>query len=130
MTEAGEAFVSIVQLSASSFTEFFAPSGETRKISMAYAKAPSQSGSPGVPTNAKFSIAPSNGTETTPTQGVDASKRDVQVRPPLGTNADMITDTDSIEGLHPLFITDSNGVFLGNNDSSPVDVILQGVRIS
>jgi hypothetical protein len=123
MVEIGEAVIRIVAVTAGTFTTVSAPAGETQKISMVYAKKTSGGG----PANDTTSIAPATGNESANTQGSSVTRKDVPI---VGGNSDP-NDSDSYGGLQPIFIDDSNGLYIGNESgSNDIDVVVQGVRIS
>jgi len=121
MTELGGVFRTTVQLSASSFTTVFAPSGEQIKITMAYLKLDSS----GERKNADLSVSPASGAETSTGFGTSSSNDEL---PPLGANPSF--GASDVKGLQPINITDSNGIYISSVENDPVDVILQGVRVA
>jgi len=121
MTEVGGVFKTSVALASNTFTEIFAPTGEQIKITMAYAK----SGS-GNPRNDDFFIAPVTGTETDPSHGTGSGDSEI---PPIGGNPSY--GSSNVNGLQPVFMTDSQGVHVGNSStSSNIEIEILGVRVA
>jgi len=125
MTEIGAAFTTTINLSGSSFTEIFAPTGEQIKITMVYAKATGTSA--GNPANNKLNVSPASGTESKPIHGTVTGASGV---PPIGSNSDFDSNSKDISSLQPTLITDSDGLFIGNDSSNGADVLVRGVRVA
>jgi hypothetical protein len=140
MTEVGEGFTQTIQLTSDSFSTVFAPTGETRKITMVYAKRQDF----GKPVNTKITLAPASGAEATANGGTryekfSSSNVDVDRIPLLGGNVRMFDDAQSLAGLQPIIIDDSDGLYVSqfadsvdgsNPNPVPLDLIVQGVRIA
>lgn len=122
MTEIGEGFSTIVTLS-SQFIEFTAPTGETRKITNVYVKSPLD----GSPKNDGTYVSPANGAEARWDDGTHHGSG--EGIPVVGANVSA-GNSNKIQTLQPIYITDSIGLYVGNGDTSNKDVIIQGVRVA
>lgn len=125
MTDIGEPFIRQVSLSANAFTTIFAPAGEKRKVTLVVAKAASFGQI--LPTQ-DLNVSPANGAENGPNKGYNQPSGATDV-PVVGGNATP-QDSNSYIGLQPIFISDSDGLYLGEDSGTAVDVFVQGVRIA
>lgn len=122
MPEVGGVFTTTVSLSTQTFTELFAPAGEQIKITMSYAKTQAN----GEPVNSLLFIAPASGGEASSSEGTDTATDTI---PPIGGNVGPSSTAEG--GLQPIYITDSEGLYIGNFDSSnDFDVLIRGVRVA
>jgi len=121
MTEIGGAFTKTLSLSSGTFTNVSAPTGEQIKITMVYGKRQSD----GAPRNADLHISPANGAENNDQQGTRPNTTRI---PPVGANYN--GDTTGNTGLQPIFMTDSDPLFVGSGAAGTIDVLLQGVRVA
>jgi hypothetical protein len=115
MAAIGEAIFRTLSISANSSDTIFAPTGESQKINMAYAKAQAD----GAPKNKLFFAAPAAGVESGGTQGTSTGSQEA---PPIGSNAE--------QGIQPVVIDDQNGLYLGNNNTDGVIVVVRGIRVA
>lgn len=120
MTEIGGVFTKTVSLSASSFTTVSAATGEQVKITMAYGKRPGNGGEK----NSNVYISPANGAENDANRGTTTGRS----VPPVGANYNGGTANNS--SLQPIFITDSDPLYVGSTHANPLDVLIQGVRVA
>lgn len=122
MPEIGGVFTKTIEVSKLSFTTVLAPTGEQIKITNAYGKATYD----GDPRNDQLAVSPASGAEIGATAGTKTSKLEV---PLLGANPS--NGSSDITTLQPIYITDSEGMYVGNiNSNDPVDVVIQGVRVA
>jgi len=121
MTEIGGVFTTTVQVTGSSFTTVFAPTGEQVKVTMAYSKR--QSGAN--VENDTLNASPASGAESAARRGTKSNEAEM---PPVGGNPS--NGSSDITTLQPIYITDSDGLYLGNEASRDIDVLIQGVRVA
>lgn len=121
MTEIGGVFTTTVQVAGTSFTTVFAPTGEQIKVTMTYAKR--QSG--GNVRNAELNASPASGAESSPRRGTRTTEAEL---PSVGANPS--NGASDITTLQPIYITDSDGLYIGHGNSSDIDVLIQGVRVA
>jgi len=121
MPEIGGVFTTTVQLTGSSFSTVFAPTGEQVKVTMTYSKP--QSG--GRAENESLFVAPANGAESQVASGTQTKQFQI---PPVGGNPSI--SSSDVSALQPIYITDSDGLFVGNEGSKNIDVLIQGVRVA
>lgn len=119
MVGVGEPFSNTVVLSGSTFTDFFAPSGQRFKVTMVYGSRAND----GSDANSELRVKPATGSEDSVFRGVKGPNN---THPPLGS----LTSGASIDLLQPVYVTDSQALFLSNNTSEQMDVIVQGVRVA
>lgn len=122
MPDIGEPFNRLVTVSTDSFIEYFADSGEKWKVTMIFSKRSSAVSKSGDMTTKNLFVSPATGNEAGRSEGTNGSNN----HPPLGGNAKGGTDQG---GLQPVYITDSNGLYIGNDGPESI-VAIQGVRVA
>jgi len=121
MTEVGGVFKTDVALVSNSFIDIFAPTGEQIKITTVYAKDAN-----GNPKNGQCFIAPVTGSETDPSDGTGSADSEI---PPIGGNPSY--GSSNVNGLQPVFMTDSQGLHVGNgSDTTAIQIEVLGVRVA
>lgn len=122
MTEIGDVYTTLVSLTVGSFTTVFAPTGETIKVTQCFPKLATNDGK--FESNGDLLIAPASGNEADQRQGAGGYR----TSPALGGNAS--NGSSNYQGIQPVFMTDSDGLYIGNNSASDLEIVVQGVRIA
>jgi hypothetical protein len=122
MTEIGEPIVDVVQIPGQSSIEYTADDGEKWKITMAYARA-ADGLNEGSLQNANLHIGLSSGKEDRHDSGYSTEEHEI---PPLGVQTH---GEKNFSGLAPVFVSDTRGMYLGNDYTEAIDVAVQGIRV-
>jgi len=119
MTEIGGVFNTVLTLSNLTFTTLSPPTGEQVKITFVQPKTDFKVRNSGV------NVCLADGSETDEKDGFDTQKDSVFA---IGSNHSF--GSTDVSSLQPVYITDSQALYLGNDTGNKVDVVVQGVRVA
>lgn len=109
MTEIGGVFTTEVSVGGQSFTTIFAPTGETIKVKLVLPLA-----------GTGIYVKPASGSDSNSAEGFTADGG-----PTVGG-----IPTSNGKSLEAIYMSDSQGLYVGNNETFAIAVSIQGVRVA